>query len=103
MCQDMLAVAGALDPTSSRLMLYTAVIQVELYSTILGLVKRDAFDKDVTLGLLTESKKQLLSAKVSLEPEESGSAGDKLKILVESSLEELDAFLTLNNITLKSM
>lgn len=102
MCQDLLAITSALDPTSSRLMLYSSVIQVELYNTILALVKRDAWDQTVALGLLKEAKKQLLDAKKSLEPEEPQSSGEKLKELVQSSLDELAAFCSLNHIFLES-
>lgn len=91
---------SALDPTSSRLMLYSSVVQVELYSTILALVRRDAWDQSVSLGLLEEARKQLLSAKAALQYEEQGSAGEKLKELVASSLDELSAFCSLNNISL---
>lgn len=100
MCQDLLATTTALDPTSSRLKLYSSVIQVELYNTILALVKRDAWDQAVTLGLLQDAKKQLLAAKKSLEPEEPASAGEKLKELVQNSLDELAAFCSLNHISL---
>lgn len=100
MCKQLLAITVAIDPTSSRLALYSSVIEQELASAILILAKRKTWSGEELIKNLREAKRHLLHAQKSLEPEEPETAGAKVSQVISSELSELDAFCRILSVQL---
>ncbi|KAK6626661.1 hypothetical protein RUM44_009137 [Polyplax serrata] len=99
MCKQLLSITHAIDPTASRLALYSSVAEQELASAVLTLAKRRLWTGDELTKNLQEARQHLLHATASLEPEiEENSAGAKVALLVTATLDELVAFCRVSNV-----
>lgn len=100
MCRELLATTSALDPTASRLALYSSVIQHELATATLILAKRKIWSGDQLAEKLKEVQGILQRGKKSLEPEEADSPGAKILEVIQSTLLEIEAFAKVSGVAL---
>lgn len=100
MCKDLLWTTSLLDPTASRLALYSSVIELELASAMLILAKRKVWTGNELQEKMKETYDHLLRAKKSLAPEEEGSPGAKILGVVSQKILEVEDFSRLSDVTL---
>lgn len=100
MCKQLLNITLSIDPTSSRLALYSSIIKQELATSLLLLAKRKKWSKNEMIENLRESRTHLIEAKKSLELEEEDSPGAKVSKVISNNIEELDAFCRVSDINL---
>mgnify|MGYP006952280555 FL=1 len=100
MCKQLLDITSAIDPTTSRLALYSSVVEQEYASAILILAERKFWKDHELVEKLKDAKKFLIHGLKSLEPEGEDSQGFKFVPIITKTLHELETFSAKSNVSL---